>query len=138
MKKHEASHFDHGLSEAQIAYVMERFADRNAFFIETIELPETLGTAPCGLHGPLTGDAPISDEEVVRLPRGTRPWLSRLTPRPPKASRQVTVIAGPHEGEPCIVYTIYGGPLAPQEPDDPGCKDVEASKAFWAQHALSH
>lgn len=137
MKKHNESHFDHGLNEAQVAFVMERFADRNAFFIETVELPEALGTVPCGLHGPLVGDAPVEESEVTYAKRGTRAWLSRLVDRPMQQVRTVTVIAGPHGDEPCIVYTMYGGPLAPQEPDDPGCKDVVASRQFWTTHALS-
>jgi len=97
MKKNKASHFDHGLSEAQVEYVMNRFADRDAFFIETIELVETLGTVPCGLHGPIVGDAPVSEADVTYEKRGTRAWKSRLVDRPTKSARTVTVIAGPHE-----------------------------------------
>lgn len=168
MKKHNASHFDHGLSDAQIAFLMKRFADRDAFFIETVELPEELGTVPCGLHGPLVGGAPVEESEVMYAKRGTRAWNSRLVDRPKQPVRTVTVIAGPHEEtcptcngagrlagghgfgashpcdcdggklkHACIVYTMYGGPLAPQEPDDPGCKDVVASRQFWTVHALT-
>lgn len=137
MKKHNASHFDHGLNEAQIDFLMERFAERDAFFIETVELPEALGTVPCGLHGPLVGGVPVEESEVTYAARGTRAWTSRLVDRPLQQVRTVTVIAGPHEEHACIVYTMYGGPCAPQEPDDPGCKDVDASKAFWSQHALT-
>jgi len=167
MIKHADSHLDHNLTTEQIEHVMQRFADREAFFIETIELPEVLGTVPCGLHGPLMGDAPIPESEVTHAARGTRAWTSRLTERAPRAVRTITVIAGPHEEtcyqckgacgfgamhafspcmtceckgkikHACIVYTMFGGPLAPQEPGDPGCKNVEASSAFWAEHALS-
>jgi hypothetical protein len=166
MKKHKASHFDHGLNDAQVDFLMKRFANRDAFFIETVELPEELGTVPCGLHGPLTGGAPVEESEVAYAKRGTRVWSSRLVDRPKQPVRTVTVIAGPHEeacwhcdgsggiGEwkaripcgtctngkvkhACIVYTMYGGPLAPQEPDDPGCKDVAASRQFWTVHALT-
>lgn len=158
MKKHKASHFDHGLNEAQVDFLMERFADRDAFFIETVELPEELGTVPCGLHGPLVGSAPVEENEVTYAKRGTRAWNSRLVDRPKQQVRTVTVIAGPHEDDcgsshwekqcirchgegkikhACIVYTMYGGPLAPQEPDDPGCKDVVASRQFWTVHALT-
>jgi hypothetical protein len=165
MIKHAASHFDHGLTEAQVDHIMQRFADREAFFIATIELPEALGTVSCGLHGPLVGDAPIAEADVTYAKRGTRAWNSRLVDRAAKPTRTVTVIAGPHK-EPCpqcttsawnilhraacptcggvgelqyvcIVYTAFGGPLAPQEPGDPGCKDVEASKQFWSEHALT-
>lgn len=119
MIKHTESHLDHNLTEAQIAHVMERFADRDAFFIETIELPEDLGTVPCGLFGPLVGDEPIVETgDVLRVKRGTRPWFSRCIARFPRPVRTVTVIAGPHEGHGCIVYTMFGGPLAPREPGD--------------------
>jgi len=159
MKKHAESHCDHGLTEAQVDYLMNRFADRQAFFIETVELPEQLGTVPCGLFGPLMGDVPIADDEVVFANRGTRTWTSRLVERAPRVVRTVTVIAGPHEEScdpahhwpkqcvlcdgtgvikhACIVYTAFGGPLTPQEPGDPGCKDVAASVRFWSEHALA-
>jgi len=38
---------------------------------------------------------------------------------------------------PCILYTAFGGPLAPQEPGDPGCKNVPESTVFWRVHALA-
>lgn len=137
MRKHEASHFDHNITAAQLAHALERFADRAVFFIETFELPEDLGTVPCGLHGPLVGDAPVPDGECISARRGERAYDSRLCGRAPRVTRLVTVIAGPHEEHACIVYTMFGGPLAPQEPDDPTCRDVEVSRAFWREHALS-
>jgi hypothetical protein len=165
MIKHAASHVDHGLTEGQLRYLLDRFADRSAFFLETIELPEDLGTVPCGLYGPLMGDAPIGEADVSYVPRGTRAWTSRLVERPTRPTRKVTVIAGPH-GEPCpqcttsawnilhraacptcggvgevkhacVLYTAFGGPASPQEPGDPDCKDPEASAAFWRTHALA-
>lgn len=135
MKRIPESHLDHGLTAAQIDYVFERFADRVGFFVGTCELPAELGTVPCGLHGPLMGDAPVTDAELT--PRAGRAWPSRLVDHPPRPTRLVTVIAGPHEGEPCALYTAFGGPLAPQEPGDPNCRDVAASETFWAVHALS-
>lgn len=137
MKMHADTHVDHGLTSSQVAHLLERFADRAEFFIETIELPLELGTAPCGLHGPIMGDAPIADSEVALRRRGAREWASRIVERAPRQVRTVTVIAGPHDGQPCVMFTAFGGPLAPQEPDDPGCKDREASLRFWAEHALS-
>ena len=137
MNRHPESHTDHALTDAQIAYLFQRFADRSGFFIETVELPEELGTIPCGLYGPLKGDAPIGDAETFRQQRGARQWQSRMIDRPLRPTRKVTVIAGPHDGLPCVLYTAYGGPAAPQEPDDPGCKDVEAARAFWRTHALA-
>jgi hypothetical protein len=137
MIKHKDSHLDHHLTDAQVAFILERFANRDAFFIETFELPSELGTIPCGLFGPLVGDAPISDDEVVLAKRGERTWNSRLVERAPRPSSTVTVIAGPHDGHACVLYTVYAGPSAPQEPGDPGCKNVEASTAFWRDHALA-
>jgi len=173
MKRHPESHLDHGLTEAQIAYIFERFAARDSFFIETIELPEALGSVPCGLYGPIMGDAPIAEPEVSYGVRGSRAWKSRIVQRfGVRTTRLVTVIAGPHE-EPCkhcdsrgysfeppgsvllttrckpcsgtgkikhdcILFTAFGGPVTPQEPGDPGCKDLEASTKFWSEHALVH
>jgi hypothetical protein len=135
MKIVKESHLDHNLSQDVVAFIKSKFSEKTAFFIETFELPEELGTVPCGLHGPLMGDEPVTDARLEK--RGERPYESRVVDRSDRQVRQVTVIAGPHGEEPCILYTAFGGPLAPQEPGDPGCKDVEKSKAFWAEHALS-
>lgn len=138
MKLHKESHLDHGLTQAQVEYVTAKFADRETFFIETVELPEHLGAAPCDLYGPVVGMPPVPESEVSYAARGSRAWKSRLIEVAyPRTSRLVTVIAGPYDGESCVIYTMYGGPLAPQEPDDPACKDVAASRAFWSEHALT-
>lgn len=137
MKKHPESHLDHGLSEPQIAHLLNLFSDRSAFFVETVELPPELGTVLCGLHGPEMGDEPIGEEEVIYENRGTRAYPSRLCDRGARPTRLVTVVAGPHDGEPCILYTAYAGPVAPQEPTDPGCRDLPTAQAFWSQHALT-
>jgi len=172
MIKHKDSHVDHGLTEGQLHYLLDRFAERASFFIETISLPSDLGTAPCGLYGPMMGDAAIGEDEVTYARRGTRAWDSRLIDLPLRQQHDVTVIAGPHEEEcstcqgsgrvpgtgpgfgaslpcpaghcaggkvkhACILYTAFGGPLAPQEPGDPGCKDPVASATFWREHALA-
>ena len=174
MIKHPDSHVDHSLTEDQLRYLLGRFADRQAFFLETIELPEELGTVPCGLWGPLVGDPPVDETCVQYAQRGTRTWTSRMVDRLTRPTRLVSVIAGPHEpkcsrcggtGEcvsldipygarpmtyscsgcagtgtqklACMLYTAFGGPIAPQEPGDPGCKDPVASAAFWREHALA-
>lgn len=172
MIKHRDSHVDHGLTEAQLCYLLDRFADRSSFFIETIELPAQLGTVPCGLYGPIMGDKPVDEAAVSHAPRGTRAWTSRLVDWPSRPTCKVTVIAGPHDEEcptcrgsgrvpgsgpgfgaslpcpethceggkikhACVLYTAFGGPAAPQEPGDPGCKDPEASAGFWREHALA-
>lgn len=138
MRLHKDSHVDHGLTEGQLAYLLQRFGDHNAFFVATIELPEALGTVPCGLYGPSMGDAPVAEEDVVYVQRLGRTWVSRLLPMTAgRRTRQVTVVAGPHDGEACVLFSAFGGPSAPQEPGDPGCRDQGASVAFWNQHALS-
>lgn len=134
---HKDSHLDHALSAAHLSLVLSKLADRDGFFIETIELPDELASVPCGLFGPLMGDAPIGDEEVELKHRGPRTWLSRVIGREPRMVRTLTVIAGPHNGLPCVLYTAFGGPSTPQEPGDPSCKGVEASREFWSHHALA-
>jgi hypothetical protein len=142
MKKHADSHLDHNLTDEQVDFLLQKFAGRSAFFIETVELPEELGTVPCGLHGPLMGDEPIPAAEVTLAKRGNRSWGSRVCNRVPRQVRQVSVIAGPHTGEDgvehaCVLYTAFGGPVAPQEAADPECRNTAESMRFWGQHALS-
>jgi hypothetical protein len=139
MKIVSASHVDHGLSQAQVDWLVSRFADRKAFFIESVELPAELGTVPCGLYGPKMGDAPVGEGEVVYQRRGARENESRMVKLPMRPTRTVTVIAGPHEAEPCVLYTSFGGPLSPKEPGDPTLKPEEkdAAVAFWREHALA-
>lgn len=136
MKITKDSHLDHGVTTAQLAWLLEQFGDRDGFFIETVDLPTRLGTVPCGLYGPLMGDDPVG-RVAARAPRAPREWPSRLVHRPLRQVSQVSVIAGPHEGDACVLYTVFGGPVAPQEPGDPKCNDKEASESFWAEHALS-
>lgn len=137
MIKHADSHLDHGLTPAQVDHILNRFGDRIAFFIETFELPLELGFVQCGLYGPAMGDAPVSDDDVMLDKRKGREWESRFVTEPTRPTRTMTVIAGPHLGHPCVLFTAFGGPLAPQEPGDPDCKDLEASQKFWSEHALS-
>lgn len=137
MQLHKDSHLDHALTQEHIDFLLTTFADRNAFFIATVDLPDHLAALPCSLMGPLVGDEPVPESEVKYVTRGERTWQSRtIECAYPRTSRKVTVIAGPHDGEACVLFTAYGGPLAPQEPGDPGCKDKVASSEFWSQHAL--
>lgn len=140
MIKHADSHLDHGLTQAQIDFLFSHFADRDGFFIATVELPEELGTVPCGLYGPVMGDAPVSESEVFYAMRGTRMYMSRMcqSTRSIRQVRTVSVIAGPHDGHSCVLYTAFGGPVAPQELNDPGCKDLIKSQVFWSEHALAY
>jgi len=133
----ETTHLDHGLSQEILDWLVNQYSERNCFFIETISLPKELGTLPCGLHGPIMGDAPVPEDEVHYADRNGRGWTSRLVDRPSRDVSTLTVIGGPHAGHLCILYTAYGGPEAPQESGDPDCRDPKASKAFWDLHALS-
>lgn len=134
------SHTDHNLSAEHIAFILAICEGRTGFFIAELTLPDELPAIPCGLHGPKMGDGPIPESECMRVVRGNRPGPSRLCLRAPRPTRTVTVIAGPAEGEPCVLYTAYGGPIAPREPWDDSLASDEAhaeSLDFWHDHALS-
>lgn len=138
MKIDSKSHLDHGLSPEVIQFIMETFGDRDGFFIETVELPNGL-TAPCGLYGPIMGDSPVPEDEVVYLERNGRGYKSRMVRRPIRMVNTITVIAGPDGDEPCVLYTAFGGPLAPREPGDPSLPEEEREESlrFWSEHALA-
>lgn len=133
-----ASHLDHNLSPAHVAFIRERFGDRTAFFLETVELPPELASLPCTLHGPATGGVAVPEEEVSYRVRGSRKGPSRMCGRAPVEVRTLTVIGGVHEGA-CILFTAYGGPSCPREPWDETLDEAgqEEARAFWAAHALS-
>lgn len=91
---------DHGFTEEQWAFIFNKYEGRNAFFIDTFELPEDLGTVTTELYGPSCGDAPVAESEVTYEKRGDRAWKSRMVDRPRRPTRFVRVIAGPHT-DPC-------------------------------------
>lgn len=131
-------HADHGITEAQMGHIQSALqgAVEDGFFISRQDIPPELGTVPCGLHGPAMGDAAVADEEVELLTRGDRAYADRMVARPFRPVDYVQCI-GIREGDTFTLFTVYGGPLAPQHPEDPSNRDVEASEAFWAVHALS-
>lgn len=136
---HSASHLDHGLSDGHIKWILRRFASKSGFFIETVNVPRGLGSLPCALHGPSMGDGPVSEKEVFYDVRGGRKYASRLVRRSPRQTRKLTVVAGPYDGNDCVLFTAYGGPASPREPMSPGLnpKETRESMAFWKSHALS-
>ncbi len=97
MKQHAESHMDHGFTQAQWAFIFAKYADKAAFFIDTFELPEDLGTVTNELYGPSVGDPPVLEADVRYDKRGDRAWKSRLVALPKRPTRFVRVIAGPHE-----------------------------------------
>lgn len=143
----DKSHLDHAMTAAQREFALTAIREGRAtvkvgsvsgetvgFAILAVELPASLGTVPCALLGPETGGAPISDAEAFTATRNGRPNTSRLTRKPPVPSSFLTaVIVGGN------LATIYGGPLAPQEPGDPylAPEGKAASEDFWSKHALS-
>lgn len=140
MKILERSHTDHGLSDRHLQYLQFAFANKTGFFIETVYLPEELDAVPCAIYGPSVGDEPVEEGEVFYVRRGDRPNISRMIDRPSRPTRQITVIAGPHKEEPCVLYTAFGGPPAPKEPGDPSLEDGEKMReatTFWREHALA-
>ena len=141
LKLTPSSHLNHNLSAAHLEWILQRFGDRDAFFLEPVELPASLPSVPCGLHGPRVGDEPVPDRECRLEKRLGRERASRVCDRPMKMVRTLTVIAGPHGDDACVLYTAHGGPSAPREPWDPSLEgDVDARAAsidFWAEHALT-
>lgn len=149
------SHLDHNLSAEQLDFIKKKYADRNAPFKETFELPPELGTVKVALIGPITGFEPVMENEVTYMIRGDRKWASRIfraryepskngiimPPKRPEAPqvRQVTVITDTFNGHPCVLATAYGGPEAPREPGDPhigSWDELSRSRDFWMEHAL--
>lgn len=137
---HPESHLDHNLSPAHVEWLLQKFADRDGFFVGTFSIPDHLPLLTCGLHGPAVGDPPVPENEVTYEVRKGRKCATRVVERELVPTRLVTIVAGPHDGKPCVLYTSYGGPEAPREPGDPSLstwEDVQKSRAFWAEHALS-
>ena len=129
-------HADHGITAAQMSHVQGSLSPDDGFFITQVRIPAGLGTVPCGLYGPAMGDEPVPEAEVENLARGDRAWTDRLVDRPFRPVDYVQVI-GVREGAKFTLFTVYGGPLAPQNPADPTNSDPAAAREFWAGHALS-
>jgi hypothetical protein len=139
LTRHAESHVDH-VPEDIVTHVLERFKDRDGFFIETFELPANLPALENALYGPACGDPPVREDEVIIGPRPGRHHNSRLVKRPTRQTRTCSVIAGPHDGLPCVLFTVFGGPVSPREVADPTlpAAELEKSQAFWAVHALAN
>jgi len=94
----------------------------------------------CQLRGPTVGDQAVPNENAFYFVRGGRPYASRMTTLGPTTTHLVTMVIGPHDGQPHVLYTVYPGPAAPREPGDPSIatwEELVASRDFWAKHALS-
>jgi len=135
----DESHLDHGVSKEQMDYVLKQLGDTNGLTIRTISLPGSLGTVPLALYGPAVGDKPVPESEVHYGHRGGNRGVSRLVDWPMRKTGKVTVVVGPYGDKPAVLYTIYGGPNAPQELSDPNLSESKRGEAeeFWKAHALS-
>lgn len=133
-------HADHGMTDELVRELVSRVSPAE-FFAKTLELPEGVPDAMSAIHGPIAGDPPVPDAEVVMKQRSSDRPMSRMVARAPRPTRKVTIIGSFEPDGSVTVYTCFGGPLAPREPGDESMAGDEAaiaeSKAFWAQHALS-
>ena len=139
--QYKVAHDDHGLTKEQSDYIARQVysMNPNGFFIQEVNLPERLGTVPNALYGTEEGDNPISEDEVFYASRANgRGWKDRFVRRPLRQTSRCQAIGITQEDGSLFFYTIYGGALAPQHPEDPNNRDVAAAKRFWSAHALSH
>lgn len=138
---HPESHLDHNLKLAHIQFILKNFKDRSEFFKEEVDLKEAeLPYLESALWGPLAGDDPVEESAVYYEHRGEREGKSRMIARDTRPWPTMVVIAGPHDGHDCVLFTAYGGPIgAPKEPWDcePGSEEEASAKEFWSQHALA-
>ncbi len=134
------SHFDHDLPFGILSYLLNKFRDTNEFSITTYDFGA--GEFPCALVGPITGFPSVKETEVFYLKRGIREYESRCVDSSKyqvKNTSLITVIAGPYQDIPCMLYTAFPGPLAPKEVFDPklSLDEREHSIKFWSEHALA-
>lgn len=133
-------HADHGIGLSVIEALVAQVKP-TGFFLKELELPKDAPDALSAIHGPIAGDAPVTDAEVTLKQRSPDRPPSRMVARASRPTRKVTLIGNTTPEGGVVVYTCYGGPPAPREPGDPSLQDDPAalaeSQAFWAQHALS-
>lgn len=129
-------HDDHDLTPEHTTHVDKVFPKETGFHLLTVEMPEGLPDLPNGLYGPTCGDDPVPEDQVSYVVRGDRDWEDRVTDKPRRPSRKLTMIGSREWDDSITLYTAHGGPPAAQNPADPSCGDQEESKAFWATHAL--
>ena len=119
---------------------MNLYRDRedSTVFVEIVALPTGM-TALSRLYGPVAGNPPVEESEVIWKVRGTHRWPSRRVCRPLRGVDSVVVVGGPCGSNECVLYTMYGGWPIPSELGSKVLSEQELkeSQAFWAQHALS-
>ena len=131
-------HADHGISTKQMQHIQKVLKARapQGFFIKQVSIPKRLGPVPNALYGPDSGDRPVSEGQVHYMDRAGRGWEDRMIDAPVRPINYVQTI-GIREGDKFTLFTVYGGPLAPQNPADPNNPDPEGARKWWSEHALS-
>lgn len=141
---HHESHTDH-VSREVLEYVLAQTERERAddlgkgTVIHTVHLPPPLPPVLCGLIGPATGFGKVPEAFVRYEARPGRRNVSRVIAHALCPSREVTVIVGEYQGDPRVLFTVFGGPQSPKEPTDPYLTEEERaeSEAFWSEHALA-
>jgi len=134
------THLDHGLDTDNLEAVREaakECPDGAEVWIKTIKSPHE---APSAIH------YHVPESEVFYARRGSRRNLSRLCARPQRMVFEVTIIAGMSQDGVTRVWTAYGGPHAPREPEDSyfvfsdaarKSSEYREAREFWSHAALS-
>jgi hypothetical protein len=137
---HPESHLEH-VPPLVLGFVLGLYHERDEFFSTTFKLPDWAPALENALYGPSCGDEPVPESEVFYAARPPRTWNSRLVDRPKRLTRIITVVGGPSKpgATDCVLYTVYGGAVAPREMTDPNITraDLDEAAKFWAQHALA-
>ena len=136
------SHLDHDVPWSVLMHLLGLFAEKNGFFTATVDLKSKGYDFPCSLIGPITRFDIVTEDQVFYKNRGDRTYQSRCVPINKygvKKTSLLTVIAGPYEDIPCMLYTAFPGPSAPKEVNDPSMNEKERffAEQFWKEHALA-
>jgi len=134
-------HADHGISQSTMQTLVDQVLPftPTGFFLKTLDLPHGHEPVESLLYGPVAGDAPVPEAEVVYKQRSPDRPESRMVNLPRRTSKRATIIGIAAE-DGVTIFTCYGGEAAPREPGDKSLtdpKELQESKTFWSQHALA-
>lgn len=139
------AHDDHGLSDEHVEVVMSHpvvaEVAHGEFVRVVVPIPDGVPSLPCALYGPAVGDGPVPESAVREVVRGNRGGPSRMIGLPSRPARNMVII-GIRGG---VCFTAYGtrasepSPMEPWDAERKGIPeaDLEAARAFWADHALA-
>ena len=147
-------HADHGINEVQMKYIQETLefsmVEEDGFFIKEVHLdgcdhdngvytPENT-QVPCALYGPAMGDEPVPGYCIEWKKRSEDRPADRMLPFFPHRWVGYVQAIGIKDGDDWKLFTVYGGPLAPRNPEDPTIpteEEREEARKFWSEHALA-